>query len=265
MMCAVTYRSLVRIARDGTSRDVDVRVLRILECCNSVGIDHVNYSCPYDEICGWRIRQRKCGDECNGGCVLLLVSIPSRRFALVVRRPVWIDIHLHGCCLGWLHCSQHGRCTCLCVGSHATIFLETSPSVLFVLRHRNARSDSRSRCRMDTSQESGATSLFACLSRLQVLEVTMIVKRKMKLSKRDYIRLLVKLTVAGLAVLTFLVLFVVPSGYFGPISSRVRGLFLKHTERVILLWTLWLSINPQVIVRTISIFNVSVTSHRSVS
>ena len=65
---------------------------------------------------------------------------------------------------------------------------------------------------------------------LQVLEVTMIVKRKMKLSKRDYIRLLVKLTVAGLAVLTFLVLFVVPSGYFGPISSRVRGLFLKHTR-----------------------------------
>ena len=65
---------------------------------------------------------------------------------------------------------------------------------------------------------------------LQVLEVTMIVKRKMKLSKREYIRLLVKLTVAGLAFLTFLVLFVVPSGYFGPISSRVRGLFLKHTR-----------------------------------
>jgi dolichyl-diphosphooligosaccharide---protein glycosyltransferase len=58
----------------------------------------------------------------------------------------------------------------------------------------------------------------------------MIVKRKMKLDKREYIRLLVKLTAAGLLFLTVIVFFVVPSGYFGPISSRVRGLFLKHTR-----------------------------------
>ena len=71
----------------------------------------------------------------------------------------------------------------------------------------------RSCYRMDTSQ---SLEQLCLLSRLQVLEVTMIVKRKMKLS-RGITFVCSSSLLLGLKGLDLSALFVVPSGYFGPI------------------------------------------------
>ena len=64
----------------------------------------------------------------------------------------------------------------------------------------------------------------------QVLEVTEIIRRKRKLSKFDAWRFRVAVALAcGLVTLGVSYL-LVQQGYFGPISARVRGLFVKHTK-----------------------------------
>ena len=47
---------------------------------------------------------------------------------------------------------------------------------------------------------------------------------------RDAWKFRIKVAVVALAVATFVVVVVTPTGYFGPISSRVRGLFVPHTK-----------------------------------
>lgn len=64
----------------------------------------------------------------------------------------------------------------------------------------------------------------------QLLEFCAIIRRKKKLGfvKFNFIRLLV-FGIAGVA-LAVVVSILLPMGYFGPLSARIRGLFVKHTR-----------------------------------
>jgi len=64
----------------------------------------------------------------------------------------------------------------------------------------------------------------------QVLEYVNIQRRKKGLSRGEVISLLFKMAVPCLGVAVLAVLIILPTGYFGPLSSRIRGLFLKHTR-----------------------------------
>ena len=76
-------------------------------------------------------------------------------------------------------------------------------------------------------EQLGAFGVFLGYQVLQFMEVTI---RKKKLSKKEAWKFRIQL-VTGAAVLGIAVLLMfTPTGYFGPISSRVRGLFVKHTK-----------------------------------
>jgi len=63
---------------------------------------------------------------------------------------------------------------------------------------------------------------------LQLSEIIIRARGYTKLSQKWFVRIQLSI-VAGIALLAF-VFFVAPTGYFGPISARVRGLFVKHTR-----------------------------------
>ena len=64
----------------------------------------------------------------------------------------------------------------------------------------------------------------------QVLQYCEVVRKKKKLNRLQAWSLRIQIGLAGLAICCFLVYVLAPKGYFGPISSRVRGLFVKHTK-----------------------------------
>ncbi|CAB9508694.1 glycosyltransferase subunit STT3A [Seminavis robusta] len=64
----------------------------------------------------------------------------------------------------------------------------------------------------------------------QVLEVCEIIRKKNKLSRKDAWKLRIQLGVGAGALGAVLIVALAPSGYFGPLSSRVRGLFVQHTR-----------------------------------
>ena len=64
----------------------------------------------------------------------------------------------------------------------------------------------------------------------QVLQFCQVVIRKRNLSRKDAWKLRIQVVTVGLMVAMALVYMLAPSGYFGPISSRVRGLFVQHTK-----------------------------------
>ena len=64
----------------------------------------------------------------------------------------------------------------------------------------------------------------------QVLYVTEGIRLKQKLSRKEAWRLRFRVAGTLIAILIFLVVLLAPKGYFGPISARVRGLFVKHTK-----------------------------------
>jgi len=65
---------------------------------------------------------------------------------------------------------------------------------------------------------------------MQLLEYVEIQRRKRRLTFLQVWELRVKLAVPCLALAALAVAIIMPTGYFGPLSSRVRGLFLKHTR-----------------------------------
>jgi dolichyl-diphosphooligosaccharide--protein glycosyltransferase len=65
---------------------------------------------------------------------------------------------------------------------------------------------------------------------MQLLEYVEIERRKRRLSLMEVWALRIKLAVPCAALAALLVVIILPTGYFGPLSSRVRGLFLKHTR-----------------------------------
>jgi dolichyl-diphosphooligosaccharide--protein glycosyltransferase len=64
----------------------------------------------------------------------------------------------------------------------------------------------------------------------QVLQYCEIQRKKKKMSRMDAWKFRVQVFVGALAAVTLLVVLLTPKSYFGPISSRVRGLFLPHTK-----------------------------------
>lgn len=64
----------------------------------------------------------------------------------------------------------------------------------------------------------------------QGLFLTHAYAEKNKLGRMQTLLLRVKVTVAGCLVLAALCHVLAPTGYFGPLSSRVRGLFVQHTR-----------------------------------
>eukprot|EP00451_Oxyrrhis_marina_P032806 CAMPEP_0204359156 /NCGR_PEP_ID=MMETSP0469-20131031/37040_1 /ASSEMBLY_ACC=CAM_ASM_000384 /TAXON_ID=2969 /ORGANISM="Oxyrrhis marina" /LENGTH=833 /DNA_ID=CAMNT_0051347139 /DNA_START=15 /DNA_END=2516 /DNA_ORIENTATION=- len=55
-------------------------------------------------------------------------------------------------------------------------------------------------------------------------------KKKKPMTTTEFVTLRVKVFAACLVLLAGLVVLLWPTGYFGPISSRIRGLFVKHTK-----------------------------------
>jgi dolichyl-diphosphooligosaccharide---protein glycosyltransferase len=64
----------------------------------------------------------------------------------------------------------------------------------------------------------------------QILEYCEIQRRKKKLSVLEVTMLRVKVTVPVFGILALLVAILLPTGYFGPLTARIRGLFVKHTR-----------------------------------
>jgi len=64
----------------------------------------------------------------------------------------------------------------------------------------------------------------------QVLALCDYQRWKQKLSTLDFVKLRVMLSIATLAALLVVAAMLYPTGYFGPLSSRIRGLFVKHTK-----------------------------------
>jgi dolichyl-diphosphooligosaccharide---protein glycosyltransferase len=64
----------------------------------------------------------------------------------------------------------------------------------------------------------------------QVLIVTEYIKHTRQLTRRQAWNMRLKVFGAVFFAVVFTALFLAPKGYFGPISSRVRGLFVQHTK-----------------------------------
>ncbi len=64
----------------------------------------------------------------------------------------------------------------------------------------------------------------------QLLQLTEIVKGKKEMTRVQLLKLRVKIFVIAGVGSVLLIMAVAPKGYFGPISSRVRGLFVQHTK-----------------------------------
>ena len=65
---------------------------------------------------------------------------------------------------------------------------------------------------------------------LHLLEACHVVRRRYKMTDREFKDFLFKASAVGVGVLAFVLAFVLPSGFIGPLSARVRGLFVPHTR-----------------------------------
>ena len=64
----------------------------------------------------------------------------------------------------------------------------------------------------------------------QLMQVCEVIRRRQNLSRTDAMKLRVRIFGAAGIVALVLMVAIVPKGYFGPLSARVRGLFVKHTK-----------------------------------
>eukprot|EP00934_Nitzschia_sp_Nitz4_P004135 Nitzschia sp. Nitz4//scaffold7_size249615//51352//54449//NITZ4_001152-RA/size249615-augustus-gene-0.252-mRNA-1//-1//CDS//3329558367//4125//frame0 len=64
----------------------------------------------------------------------------------------------------------------------------------------------------------------------QLLQLTDMIKGKKEMSRVELFKLRAKVFAVAIMVAIILVMALVPNGYFGPLSSRVRGLFVQHTK-----------------------------------
>lgn len=64
----------------------------------------------------------------------------------------------------------------------------------------------------------------------QVLAFCDAVRRRRKTSSREFVIFRIKVVCAFLAALALAAALLYPTGYFGPLSARIRGLFVKHTR-----------------------------------
>ena len=71
---------------------------------------------------------------------------------------------------------------------------------------------------------------FAVFLGFQVLEVANVQRRKRGLTLAQTFQLLLKLSVPCLVALVMVSSYLMSIGYFGPLTARVRGLFVRHTR-----------------------------------
>mmetsp|Transcript_17029 Transcript_17029/g.32223 ORF Transcript_17029/g.32223 Transcript_17029/m.32223 type:complete len:828 (+) Transcript_17029:233-2716(+) len=71
---------------------------------------------------------------------------------------------------------------------------------------------------------------FAIFVGYQVLQYCQTVIRKKQMTRKDAWKFRVKVAMIACIIGLAVVVVFTPTGYFGPISSRVRGLFVKHTK-----------------------------------
>lgn len=64
----------------------------------------------------------------------------------------------------------------------------------------------------------------------QVLAFCDSQRRKKNLNTWDFVKLRILMSIATLLALAVVAALLYPTGYFGPLSSRIRGLFVKHTK-----------------------------------
>jgi len=64
----------------------------------------------------------------------------------------------------------------------------------------------------------------------QILQLCEVIRRKRGLSRLETWKLRVQISSAGVVLGIAAIWILTPSGYFGPLSSRVRGLFVQHTK-----------------------------------
>lgn len=64
----------------------------------------------------------------------------------------------------------------------------------------------------------------------QVLQYCEIVRKKKKMTRKEAWKFRIQVAVVSLTIATLLIVAMTPKSYFGPISSRVRGLFVPHTK-----------------------------------
>ena len=64
----------------------------------------------------------------------------------------------------------------------------------------------------------------------QVIEICEIIKKRRNLSKKQTWKLRICMFAAAALLGALVASLLLPTGYFGPISARVRGLFVKHTK-----------------------------------
>jgi dolichyl-diphosphooligosaccharide--protein glycosyltransferase len=64
----------------------------------------------------------------------------------------------------------------------------------------------------------------------QLLRACDMIKGKRQMSRMEFLKLRFQVFAACGVVVVLLAMVVAPKGYFGPISSRVRGLFVQHTK-----------------------------------
>ena len=64
----------------------------------------------------------------------------------------------------------------------------------------------------------------------QILQFCEYVKEKRNMTRSEFIIFRVKVFGVAAGASIFLITAIAPSGYFGPLSSRVRGLFVQHTK-----------------------------------
>ena len=76
-------------------------------------------------------------------------------------------------------------------------------------------------------EQLGPCAVFLGFQLLQFVEV---MKRKKQMNRRQAWKLRIQVFGGAAAIALVLMLVVTPKGYFGPISSRVRGLFVQHTK-----------------------------------
>lgn len=64
----------------------------------------------------------------------------------------------------------------------------------------------------------------------QVLQYCEVMRKKYKMTRVEAWKFRIKLGVGALIAIALVIMAVTPKGYFGPLSSRVRGLFVPHTK-----------------------------------
>jgi dolichyl-diphosphooligosaccharide--protein glycosyltransferase len=76
-------------------------------------------------------------------------------------------------------------------------------------------------------EQLGPCAVFLGYQGLQICEV---IRRRQNMTRVQAFQLRLKVAGAGLGMLMLLGMVLLPKGYFGPLSSRVRGLFVQHTK-----------------------------------